>query len=166
MIGNSVSGSYRGNQSAFCTWPLAAVSLACLCLFVVLGCSRVADGHRKVTGLVMMADGNPLQGLKGSAVLRFDPADPEVREMRESVGYLEEDGTFHVMTYEGGDGVPLGDYKVVLTMEKLPENYKIVPDPYTHYETTPWTATVSEDGDNHFVLKISLDELGSEKKDG
>jgi hypothetical protein len=113
-----------------------------------------------------MADGTPLQGLQGSAVLRFDPADPEVRETRESIGYLEDDGTFQVMTYEGGDGVPLGDYKVVLTMEKLPENYQIVPDPYTHYETTPWTATVSADGRNHFVLKISPGASASPNNDG
>lgn len=121
-------------------------------------CSRVPEGHRKVTGTVLMADGQPLQGLEGPAVVRFDPADPEVREIRESIGIIEDDGTFVVMTYEGGDGVPLGEYKVVLTMEKRPENYEIVPDPYTHYETTPWAATVSQDGDNHFVLEISQDE--------
>ena len=131
---------------------------------VFTACSRVPEGHRKVTGIVLMADGEPLQGLQGPAVVRFDPADPEVRETRESIGYIDDDGTFVVMTYEGGDGVPLGDYKVVLTMEKRPENYKIVPDPYTHYETTPWSVTISADSDNHFRLEISPDEKGSQKK--
>ena len=130
-----------------------------------LGCSRVPDGHRKVTGQVLMIDGQPLQGLKGPAVVRFDPVDPEVRETRESIGMLDESsGDFVVMTYSGGDGVPLGDYKVVITMEKYEENYKIVPDPFTHYETTPWTVTVSADGSNHFELQLTEPPKEDEKQ--
>jgi len=127
---------------------------------VVVGntCSRVTKGNRKVTGKILMSDGAPLGGLQGPAVVRFDPADPEVRETRESIGFIEDNGTFVVMTHEGGDGVPLGEYKVVLTMEKYLDNYKIVPDPYTHYETTPWSATVSAEGDNHFIFEIAQNE--------
>lgn len=145
-----------------------AVGGLALAVFLTLGsgCSRMPDGHRHVTGVVLMDDGKPLAGLEGSAVVRFDPADPEVREQRESIGFIESDGSFDVMTYEGGDGVPLGIYKVVLTMEKYPDNYKIVPDPYTHYETTPWRAEVTADGNNHFVLEISKDVEDPEKKDG
>ena len=121
----------------------------------LVGCNRVPEGHRKVTGVVLMENGEPLAGLEGPAVVRFDPADPELREERESIGYVDESGRFVVMTYEGGDGVPLGEYKVVLTIEKFPDNYKIVPDPYTHYETTPWTANVTAEGKNHFELTLS-----------
>ena len=147
MIGSTLS-SYRALRNVTSV-------LALLVSVSLIGCNRVPDGHRKVTGVVLLESGEPLSGLEGPAVVRFDPADPEVRESRESIGIVGDDGRFVVMTYEGGDGVPLGDYKVVLTMEKFPDNYKIVPDPYTHYETTPWTAEVTADGNNHFELTLS-----------
>lgn len=137
--------------------PLRFLLLLLVSLSLVAGCSRRPEGHRRVRGVIQLPGGEPLSGLKGASVIRFDSVNPETREEYESIGMLEEDGSFEVMTYSGGDGVPLGEYKVVLNMEKYPENFKIVPDPYTHYETTPWRATVEADGKNYFTLQISDD---------
>lgn len=139
--------------------PNSSLSAAILLVVLALnsGCSNRPESHRYVSGTVLMANGQPLTGLKGPAVLRFDPADEELRESYESIAMIQDDGTFEVMTYEGGDGVPMGSYKVVLTMEKFEENYEIVPDVYTHYETTPWLAEVTADGENAFTLQISTD---------
>lgn len=113
-------------------------------------------GHVRVTGRIQYADGSSVTGLVG--VVRFDPEETYKSGVRGAcTGNLYSDGEFELMTREAGDGVAIGDYRVVLLALKPdgspPEN---VHDDYTHFETTPWRAQVVETGSNDF--KFVLDD--------
>ena len=138
-------------------FPAVLVSLAVLLL---VGCGRIPEGNMGVTGEVLMPDGSPY--ILGGA-MRFEPDDITIRETRTSLGMLDDRGHFKLMTQDPNDGVPLGVYFVVLYVKELGgEAVAAVPDPYTHYETTPWQATVTQDGKNHFVFQI--DDQVQERK--
>ena len=86
--------------------------------------------------------------------MRFEPDEVAIRGTHTSLGMLDDQGRFDLMTVDpkGRDGVPLGNYLVVLWGEgQSAAAEATVPDPYTHDETTPWVANV-EDGRKHFVF--------------
>jgi len=85
------------------------VSLTVLALF---GCGRMPNGHVRVTGEVLMPDGSPFT--LGSARVGFEPADLATRETSTGLGVLDDQGRYEIMTSDANEGVPLGDYKVVL----------------------------------------------------
>lgn len=133
------------------TAGLGAVAVAG---FIFLRQPELPPGHVHVTGRFEYEDESPVTGLVG--VVRFDPEETYQTGVRGAcTGSLTSSGRFELMTREAGDGVMVGDYRVVLLALKPdgtpPEN---VHDDYTHFETTPWRAQVTERGPNHFTFSL------------
>ncbi|MEZ6141207.1 MAG: hypothetical protein R3B84_11615 [Zavarzinella sp.] len=77
-----------------------------------VGCESKRPGELQVYSVKGQAtfNGEPMAYL----VLTFYPADQPVRSARVSRAYADADGRFEVTTYELNDGMPLGDYNVIL----------------------------------------------------
>src|SRR5262245_9139677 len=107
---------------------------------------HLPPGHVRVTASFQYDNGEPGAGLVG--VVRFDPEDTYKSGVRGAcTGNLFANGRFELMTRDSGDGVAVGDYRVVLMALKPdgspPEQ---IHDDYTHFETTPWRAHVTSTG--------------------
>lgn len=136
---------------------LLPMAIVALCVAAGSGCSRVPEGNACVTGQIHVHTGEPLEGVEG--IVRFDPEELYTGGDRgASIGWLDTDGSFEIMTKSAGDGVPLGDYRVVLVVRNedgAPADQ--VHFDYKHFETTPWRATVTKDGPNYF--EFTLDDV-------
>lgn len=145
------------------TWSInvwcARFALGMLTLVIVPGCSRVPEGNARVTGKIKMHTGEPLTGVHG--IVRFDPEELYTGGDRgASTGWLNGNGCFEIMTQKAGDGVPLGDYRVVLVVRGVDDTpADQVHFDYKHFETTPWRAKVTAEGPNYFELTLdAVDE--------
>jgi hypothetical protein len=118
------------------------------------GCSRVPEGNARAGGQINFKDGRKLTGVVG--VVRFDPESLYTGGSRgASVGSLRSDGSFQMMTRTPGDGVPIGDYRVVLVVQNADGSpADAVHFDYKHFETTPWRAHVEVDGENEFEFVL------------
>lgn len=118
------------------------------------GCSRIPEGSARAAGQIKFKDGRNLTGVVG--VVRFDPESLYSGGSRgASVGSLRSDGSFQMMTRTPGDGVPIGDYRVVLVVQNADgSSADQVHFDYKHFETTPWRANVTVDGANDFVFLL------------
>jgi len=118
------------------------------------GCSRVPEGNAQAGGQIKFKDGRKLTGVVG--VVRFDPESLYTGGSRgASVGTLRADGGFRMMTRTPGDGVPIGDYRVVLVVQNADGSpADAVHFDYKHFETTPWRAHVEVDGENEFEFLL------------
>ena len=94
---------------------LSAGLLAALPAFAILGCGESEDRLERVpVSGTLLVDGKP----HGRVLLQLtpnppDPARPVVN------GYVKEDGSFTLQTYEEGDGAPPGQYEARLTMDPM-----------------------------------------------
>ncbi len=144
----------------------AIAALLCAAFSSLLGCGRLPEGNARAGGQIKFKDGQPLTGVVG--VVRFDPESLYTGGSRgASVGSLRSDGSFRVMTRTPGDGVPIGDYRVVLVVQNedgTPADQ--VHFDYKHFETTPWRANVTADGANEFEFELDpADERPLKKYD-
>jgi hypothetical protein len=123
-------------------------------LVLASGCSRVPEGNAHATGQIKFKDGSNLTGVVG--VVRFDPETLYTGGSRgASVGSLKSDGSFRMMTSTPGDGVPIGEYRVVLVVQNTDGTpADRVHFDYKHFETTPWRANVTVDGKNDFEFRL------------
>ena len=101
----------RLTQSSLTASGRLSFGLAIVCLVCAVGCG---DGKMKrypITGTVNV-DGKPAAGVQ----LLFAPVDgtPEFQRVR-PMGLTGEDGKFTLNTFGDGDGVPAGQYKVLIT---------------------------------------------------
>jgi hypothetical protein len=106
---------------------LSQLSAAILLLATaVIGCSSADDG--KVTLVPtegkVLAKGAPAAGAR---VVLY-PKDPALQAsgMPTPAATTEEDGSFQLMSYEPGDGAPVGEYTVTVTWrEEVPEGMSL-----------------------------------------
>jgi hypothetical protein len=131
---------------AFTGW-LTVVALS-------FGCAKLPEGHARASGEITFKDGRRLTGVVG--VVRFDPEELYSGGSRgASIAALNSDGTFDLMTRTPGDGVPIGDYRVVLVVRNADDTpADAVHFDYKHFETTPWRVKVTAGGPNHFELSL------------
>jgi hypothetical protein len=117
----------------------------------VAGCGGGGGEAIQVTGVILNADGSPVQSESGLILFQPDGSG------QSASGGVEPDGTFTMMTKVQGDGVKPGQYKVVLQLWK---NYRegtlAVPKKYGDAATTPLSATVDADH-AHFEFKVEPD---------
>jgi hypothetical protein len=93
-----------------------AISLA-LAVLAGSGCSRPAKKPAavKVTAKVLFRQSTPANG----AFVVFHPTNPELEKQMggRPFGYVMEDGTVSLTTYQQGDGAPEGEYGVTVVWE-------------------------------------------------
>lgn len=130
-----------------------------------------------VTGTVLL-DGQPLEG----AAISFIPESSSPKGYaRPSMATTDQSGQFTPETYQPGDGLPVGKFKMIvrkqqyLTMQgqvipesseaPLPKTYQlrwIVPKMYSLAETTPLTVEVTSSGMNPSQLQLQSPPQGVE----
>lgn len=128
-----------------------------------VGCGAKSEGPETypVTGVVTLK-GAPVDG----AVLQFTPTSPEAGIAGAQV-MTKPDGTFEVtinlnMGKTTKTGLPPGDYKIAITKFQVapgqsapnipPKN--VLPPEYATIESSPLTAKVKADGENHFEFPL------------
>ena len=133
------------------------------CLSLVLcGCSKRPEGFERVHGEFHWEDGSAVEGFQG--VVRFDPIDLELFETQSSSGHLTPDGHFELMTYNDGDGVPVGEYMVKLFLPPGSDGKPVIHPDYGHYERSPLRASVRAGVKNYFKLTVDRNFSGTPKK--
>ena len=131
---------------------------------VLLGFSGCGAGNRsghslvKVSGVVTL-DGTPVSG----ALVVYSPVadgEPAAR------GTTDADGSYNLTTYTDNDGVPPGQYKILVSKKSannamtaqesrdyfaktgeappIPEFHNEIPDQYSLYDTTELSTTIEE----------------------
>ena len=88
-------------------WLGSAFLLTALGLFAG-GCGEGGKKPVKVSGVLKFKDGTPI----AKAMVQFEPKDPDGRM---AYGVTESDGSFHLTTFNTGDGAFPGEYTVVVT---------------------------------------------------
>src|SRR5690349_6394267 len=97
---------------------LLIASILCAGLSVVCSCSDKPTNRKEtypVTGIVVV-DGKEANGVSISLhdVKGMDSAQPTI-----SFATSDETGKFAVSTYDGGDGAPVGEYRLTFTWGEL-----------------------------------------------
>lgn len=125
----------------------------CVCLaLIACGCDSSAK-IIPVTGKIEFPGGEVPKG--EFAIVRFEPVAVGGEGVRGASGDIQPDGTFELTTLDPGDGAFPGEYKVALTVVKTYIGQEpLVDRKYTSAQTTPFSATVTPDGDNHFEFKV------------
>jgi len=117
-------------------------TLAFACCLVISGCGPSETKVFPVTGSVTVK-GKPAAG----AQVIFHPVEGETSGTRANA-IVGTDGTYTLTTRAQGDGAPIGDYKVLVTLREqigLPDEGKtrsVLPEKYSKPELTPLTAKV------------------------
>ncbi len=92
--------------------PRVLLAMAAPCALLLTSCGDGRLPVYPVTGSVFY-EGKPAVG----AVVTFHPADKDDKTLLPN-GTVQDDGTFELTTYEMGDGIPEGEYNVVIYWEK------------------------------------------------
>jgi len=161
LVSDRIRNQSMSSFKQFC-WPMAVVSLGLL----MAGCGgeEPVKGRTKVVPVQgkVMFQGTPLSG----ATVMFYA---ETAKLTAS-GMTDEQGVFHLRTYEGQDGAVPGSHKVTVKKSEgktvpNPEDPNlpplssveiwITPEEYASQEKTPLTAQVSESGPNDITLTIT-----------
>jgi hypothetical protein len=114
-----------------------------------LGC-RSGD-YYSVSGRILDPMGNPIDGLEDSQVV-FSLENG----LTSSVGEVQSDGSFEMFTDRPGDGVPPGEYHVLIARKYLdPERAapQVIDSKYENFDTSGLRATV-EPKDNVLEFKV------------
>src|SRR5262245_6937114 len=80
---------------------------AALGLVLLAGCGKKSD-LVKIGGVLQFDDGSPIS----QATVKFIP---EAEDGKAANGYSGNDGNFEITTFNSGDGIAPGKYKVVVT---------------------------------------------------
>lgn len=126
----------------------AVRALGLITVLLVVGCQR--SGKVTVTGRVVRADGTPLQG--ATVIARSD------ENGKWAKGTTDTDGRYELGAAKAGDGIPPGDYRVII-MEDLGDSGRkptTIPGKYTNPATSKLQLTVA-DGQS-VVFDVTLDK--------
>ncbi len=144
-----------------CPGRLARRSAIAVCLIsLVAGCGENTPEKPPtvpVKGRVTYK-GSPLTG----GDVTFAPSGGGV-DRRAGSGPIQSDGTFVISSYQSGDGVEAGEYKVFFNPAPPNPDAKSapvknpIPEKYRSAKTTPITEVVAE-GDANSVVEYKLDE--------
>ncbi len=136
--------------------PCCGLALLATAALLVAGCSSAPDDRpelAEVTGVVTL-DGKPVP----KASVAFSPTNG----MRGASGQTNEAGEFE-LSYAACMGAPLGEHTVeISTRREIQDEFggvagmepETIPAQYRGNDTT-LTATVTADGENHFVFDLT-----------
>jgi hypothetical protein len=138
---------------------LAIALLLCALPLVAAGCR---DPYRREhTGLPphptrgqVLVDGQPAQGVN----VRFVPVEGVSEENPAASGRTDEEGNFELSTYNRGDGVPAGEYKVLLSWVKILDPSLREEDQPPEAQRLPW----KYQDPKHTELKVTIEEGSNE----
>jgi hypothetical protein len=132
-------------------------------LIMFVGCAEKTAGPDtySVTGVVTQA-GKPVNG----AVVQFSPTSTDLGSAGAQASTAA-DGKFELfLELEMGQakkrGLPAGEYRVAITKLEIPDKFttmmgapkNLLPTKYGALETTPLTAIVKAEGENHFEFPL------------
>jgi len=122
-------------------------------LVCVSGCGDSSPPNAPVTGRVVVTGGIPLSA--GNLILL--PADGSL-DVQLPGALIRPDGSFECYSTSGGEGIPPGDYKVLLSFSGSgiadgPSLHRAFTK-YTKAETTPLRVTVPPGGVSDVVLEV------------
>lgn len=131
--------------------PSLGTGFAAVAILAISGCGSdgppVLDVYPTAGKLVL--DGEPF----GPALVMLTPT---AKEGRTTVGVADAQGQITFTSYEAGDGIPAGSYKVTVTSDATTGPFpKPIPRLYTNPQSTPLTVTVEPKEDN--AVTISMD---------
>jgi hypothetical protein len=150
-----VSHIFRLFSQGFAMSRLAWFLVVALSVSLV-GCEgKTASGGAPVSGVVTF-DGQPMSG----AIVTFVPMGATTGNG--GVGVSDDSGKFTMKTHDGGEGIPEGEYKVVVSKFVNPDGSTFVatenqapidsgatesvPRPYSDWEVTPLKAVIPAAG--------------------
>jgi predicted small lipoprotein YifL len=116
-----------------------------LIAITLAGCGGRGHTYVPVTGTVKYSDGTVPKG--DIASITFQPASVGP-DYKGASGSITPDGTFSLTTIDPGDGARPGEYVVKVNV------FKGYPDRKSLVANKPLTATVTEDGENHFDFVV------------
>lgn len=96
----------------------------CLCVLPLCGCG---NGNVKATGMVAFDDGSPLT----TGIVVFKSS------QHQYTGLVNQDGSFKLGGINVGDGLPAGQYKVVLQNAIDAQEKPLVNEKFSSTEATP-----------------------------
>jgi hypothetical protein len=101
--------------------PLLAAAVFCPVALLAASCGDKRLAVFPVNGQVSYKDA-PTPG----ALVVFHPVGSQARQSHRPSGYVQQDGSFTLSTYEPGDGAPEGEYDVSISWDD--PNYKFDPN--------------------------------------
>lgn len=122
-----------------------AVLLSATLFLSLLGCSGNGGATESVTGTVTFEDGSPVNG--GTIIFA------DTQKNSSSMGYLKEDGTYTLGTFDEADGAPQGRYKVTIIGSSDYGQSSPISSKFANQDQTPLTAEVV-DGENVLDFQV------------
>ncbi len=136
----------------------AVVPIAVALLLTLVGCSDGRPDRVPVSGRVLL-DGKPLT----VGFVRLVPPDA-----RAATGRIGEDGSFHVTTFDTGDGAVTGAHKVAVVAydENSPGEYRpLIPDKYVRPETSGLEIQIDGPTDDLIIeLRSDAGPIGTSRR--
>jgi hypothetical protein len=139
----------RSWQCAFGGWSRLAGFL------LVVGLAGCGKGLYHVKGQVVYKDGSDVSVLAGGKVL-FDPANEEMEKVS-ARGEIQSDGSFAMSTYQNGDGVKPGKYRVMVApppffaKRRGQERPRLLDERFQNFATSDLEITVTGSTDDYTV---------------
>jgi hypothetical protein len=103
-----------------------------------LGCQSEDRVKTYPVSAKVMSKGKPYKG----GMLQFIPDDPTLTRDMRPTAYVMDDGSIKASTYFFNDGLPAGNYKVLVYKIHPVTGVNLAPERYSDAATTPFTATV------------------------
>lgn len=122
-----------------------ALLLSAVTCLGFLGCSGNGGATEKVTGTVTFEDGTPVTG--GTIIFA------DTQKNSSSVGYIQDDGSYTLGTFDEADGAPQGNYKVSIIGSSDYGKSSPISSKFANQDQTPLTAEVV-DGENVLDFKV------------
>ncbi len=114
-------------------------------LLSTTGCGGSNGATEPVTGKVTFTDGSPVAG--GTIVFA------DVANNSSSIGYIQQDGTYTLGTFEETDGAPTGKYKVTVIGDSEYGKKSAISSNFANQDSTPLEAEV-KDGPNTIDFEV------------
>ena len=126
-----------------------------VCIVVLAPFSISACGGKKmysVEGKVVWEDDSPASDLEGGTV-QFDATDASIG----SQGTILKDGVFKMTTVKPGDGVPTGEYRVLVTQPPSRKEIVvwIIDKRFSNYDSSGLQFTVEKKSRKDVVFKVA-----------
>ncbi|WP_397569289.1 hypothetical protein [Schlesneria sp. T3-172] len=130
--------------------------IVCVTALAVTGCGSGNPKVHKASAVVRL-DGEPF----GPCQLLLAPLSKE-KDARTAVGMVDKEGNVEFTTYKIGDGLPLGEFKVMVRSAISAAPPKPIPAVYQSEGRTPLRITVRDLGANEIALDMEDDKKKSQ----
>ncbi len=139
---------------------IPSVFACSLCATLLVGCSDAPHTTFAVQGTVKL-DGQPLRLPEGSyrGTVMFVSEAQDGQKGYTARGTVLPDGTYHLTTFETGDGAVAGKHRVAVVVTQVEENPTTnaprVPAKYANPQKSGITCEVTASPENHIDIELS-----------